>query len=165
MKAHIALLAFVLSAFVGAVAQAPSGNPSATPASAQASPNSGDASATLSPSGNQNDVSLQSQIDNALRNQPTLGNSHIVVSVTAEAIDLSGAVGSSKDRQAAERIAQSFDGNRKLNDNLMIMQRGDSYLAPGHSATNNRAAGNAQNPATRPDSTGKNNSQSTPPPK
>ena len=63
---------------------------------------------------------LQSQIENAIRNEPSLSNSHVVVNVSAESIDLTGTVSSSKDKQNAERIAQSFDGNRKLNDTLMI---------------------------------------------
>ena len=93
---------------------------------------------------NQNDGLLQSQIQNALRNEPSLSNSHIVVNVTAEGIDLSGTVDSSKDRQAAERIAQSFDGNRKLTDNVMITGNGHSDLPPDHSAMNNSGTGNTK---------------------
>ena len=41
-------------------------------------------------------------------------------------IDLSGTVGSSKDKTTAERIASSFDGNRKLTDNIAITGAGHS---------------------------------------
>ncbi len=156
MKAHTVLLAFTLSASVLVLAQAPvrAGKESTTSPSAQATPNQpGDVSAPSGPE-NQNAGLLQSQIQNALRNEPSLSNSHIVVNVTAEGIDLSGTVGSSKDRQAAERIAQSFDGNRKLTDNLMITGNGHSDLPPDHSAMNNSGTGNTKNPATGQSNTG-----------
>jgi osmotically-inducible protein OsmY len=123
MKAYITLFVFVLSLAVLAAAQAPAGstvNQPATPPSAQVPSNSSDAAANPSAPTNQNDSVLQSQIENAIRNEPSLSNTRVVVNVSAESIDLSGTVDSSKDKLAAERIAQSFDGNRKLNDTLMI---------------------------------------------
>ena len=121
MKAYIIGFVFVLSLAVFAVAQAPSGSTAtqpATPPSAQTV--SSDATANPPASTNQNDSMLQSQIENAIRNEPSLSNGRVVVNVSAESIDLSGTVGSGKDKQTAERIAQSFDGNRKLKDTLMI---------------------------------------------
>ncbi len=166
-KTHAAWLAFALLAAVVAAAQAPgssAGNQSAIPPNAQLPASvSGDANARAPVSENQNNGPLQSQIENALRNEPSLSNSHIVVNVSAESIDLSGTVGSSKDKQIAERIAQSFDGNCKLNDNLMITGHGNSDLAPDHSAMNNSVTGNAQKPATSQDNTGTNNRPGTPP--
>lgn len=79
------------------------------------------------------------------------------MNVSTESIDLGGTVGSSKDKQTAERIAQSFDGNRRLNDNLMITGHGHSDLASDHSAMNNGGTGNAQNPTTSQGSTVTNN--------
>jgi osmotically-inducible protein OsmY len=117
MKAYIIGFGFVLSLAVFAVAQVPSGNLGTV---AQAPSNSSDAAANPPAPTNQNDVMLQSQIENAIRNEPSLNASHVAVNVSAESIDLSGTVGSSKDKLNAERIAQSFDGNRKLNDSLMI---------------------------------------------
>ncbi len=113
------------------------------------------AAAPLSSSG-QNNGMLQSRIADALRNEPTLGSSHVSVNVADSSIDLTGTVGSGKDRQTAERIAQSFDGNRKLNDKLVVTGRGHSDLAPEHPAVNNSGTGNAPNPAT-------NNPNNTPP--
>ena len=121
MKAYITGFVFVLSLAVLAVAQAPSGNTvnqPATPASAQTVPS--DAAANPPAPANQNDAMLQSQIENAIRNEPSLNASHVVVNVSPESIDLSGTVGSGKDKLNAERIAQSFDGNRKMNDTLLI---------------------------------------------
>jgi hypothetical protein len=138
MKAHIALLALVLWAAVLAVGQAASGGPGRQPATspnAQSAPGtSSDASAN--PPADQNDSALQQQIENALRNQPALNHSHIVVNVSGESINLSGTVGSGKDKQTAERIAQSFDGNRKLNDALMIAGQKPANLQAS-SETNN----------------------------
>jgi hypothetical protein len=151
MKAHPVLIAFLLSAVGLAVAQAPAatGAQSAAPPSSSNAPNhSNDQYAVYLAKPDQNDSSLQSQIENALRNEPTLGDSHIAVNVSTASIDLGGTVGSSKGKQTAERIAQSFDGNRKLNDSLMITGHGHSDLAPDHSAMNNSGTGNAQNPTT-----------------
>ena len=96
----------------------------------------------------QANAALQSRINDALRNEPTLGASHVVSNVSDTGIDLSGTVGSTKDRQTAERIASSFDGNRKLTDNIVVTGAGHSDLAPSHPAMNNGGVGNAQNPAT-----------------
>jgi osmotically-inducible protein OsmY len=100
-----------------------------------------------SPDANGN-VALQSRINDALRNEPTLGASHVTAAVNDNSIELSGTVGSSKDKTTAERIASSFDGNRKLTDNIAITGAGHSDLAPNHSAMNNGGVGNVPNPAT-----------------
>ncbi len=166
MKVLIALLVLVLGSAVPGGAQAPSGSAgSQSPASpnAQTAPGtSAEANANPTASANQNDSVLQSQIENALRNEPALSSSHIAVNVTAESISLSGTVGSGKDKQTAERIAQSFDGNRKMNDTLAITGHGHSDLAPDHSALNNSGTGNTQNPST---SQGNNNGTNNPPTK
>ena len=119
--------------------------------SAQQSPsansvNNPDVPQAPSPDAN-NDAALQSRIDDALRNEPTLGASHVVSKVTDSGIELSGTVGSTKDKQTAERIASSFDGNRKLTDNIVVTGAGHSDLAPNHPAMNNGGTGNVQNPA------------------
>ena len=162
---RIALLAFVLSAVGLAVAQPPgnAGNKSATAQDAQATANNAGDPSGAQVSTTQNDASLQSQIQNALRNESSLGNSQIVVSVTAQGIDLSGTVGSNKDKQTAERISQSFDGNRKLNDNLVITGHGHPDLAPEHSAMNNDGTGSPKNLARSQSGSGTDNPQNTPP--
>jgi|HubBroStandDraft_6_1064221.scaffolds.fasta_scaffold944422_2 hypothetical protein len=95
-----------------------------------------------------------------MRNEPTLTDSHVVVDVTKAEIELSGTVGSSKDRQTAERIAAPFDANRKLNDKLVVTGHGHSDTAPNHSAINNGWTGNAPNSALPP---GANNPNNNPP--
>ncbi len=131
-------------------AQAPSGTNS-TPSSQQ-SPSSNSVGSAGTPQPPSPDTSsyaaLQSRIDDALRNEPTLGASHVVSNVSDSGIELSGTVGSTKDKQTAERIASSFDGNRKLTDNIVVTGAGHSDLAPNHPALNNGGVGNAQNPAT-----------------
>jgi osmotically-inducible protein OsmY len=154
MKIKTMLLALIL-AFAPAVAmaQTPSGSPagqSATAPDPQAVPdnsaNAGNSSANPMATP-RNNAELQSRIEDAIRNEPTLGNSHVSVNVDDDAIDLSGTVGSTKDKQTAERIAESFDGNRKLNDKLVVTGHGHSDMAPDHSSMNNGGTGNAPNPA------------------
>jgi BON domain-containing protein len=120
----------------GQSAQSPSAN--ATPSTATP--------AAPSPDANDN-AGLQSRINDALRNEPTLNASHVVANVTDTGIELTGTVGSAKDKQTAERIASSFDGNRKLTDNISVTGAGHSDLAPNHPAMNNGGTGNAQNPS------------------
>ena len=166
MKGNVIFLALVFSATGWGVAQAPAGSGGQSKSSPAAQTAPGNSAASENPwSGQQNDSTLQSQIENALRNEPALSNSHVTVNITAESIDLSGTVGSSKDKLAAERIAQSFDGNRRLNDNLMVTGHGHSDLAPDHSALNNSGTGNTQNPVTTQGNDGNANPPSSPPPK
>ncbi len=65
-------------------------------------------------------AALRGRIQDALRNEPTLSASHVSVNVTDSTIELSGTAASSMDKETAERIAESFDGNRKFVDKLMV---------------------------------------------
>jgi osmotically-inducible protein OsmY len=65
-------------------------------------------------------AALQGRIQQALHNDPTLASTHVSVSVTDSAVELSGTVASGKDKETAERIAQSFDNNRKFTDRLIV---------------------------------------------
>ena len=134
----------------GTQPQAPSSG--SQPAASQQSPSAdpgGNAGMTAPPPPDANsNAALQSRINDALRNEPTLGASHVTAAVSDAGIDLSGTVGSSKDKTTAERIASSFDGNRKLTDNIAITGAGHSDLAPNHPAMNNGGVGNVPNPAT-----------------
>jgi osmotically-inducible protein OsmY len=148
MKIHAMLLAVLLMA--GAVlasaqsTSAPSNAAGQTPSSSSAS--TAGTPEPPSPDSN-NNAGLQSRINDALRNEPTLGASRVTASVSESAIDLTGTVGSVKDKQTAERIASSFDGNRKLTDNIAVTGAGHSDLDPKHPAMNNGGVGNAPNPA------------------
>jgi len=66
------------------------------------------------------DAALQGRIEQALQNDASLSGSHIAVSVTRGEIALSGTVASTKDRETADRITQSFDGNRHFADQLFV---------------------------------------------
>jgi osmotically-inducible protein OsmY len=63
---------------------------------------------------------LQNQIQLAITNEPTLANSNINVNVTQDEITLSGSVSNGKERQTAERIAQSYAENRRVTDRLTV---------------------------------------------
>jgi hypothetical protein len=114
--------------------------------SAPASPANNPTAVTAQPADTGN-AGLQSRINDALRNEPTLGASHVTANVSNSGIDLSGTVGSAKDKQTAERIASSFDGNRKITDSIVVTGAGHSDLDPKHSALNNGGVGNVPNPA------------------
>jgi osmotically-inducible protein OsmY len=63
---------------------------------------------------------LRSQIDSALKSDPTLSNAQLSVDVNASQITLSGSVPSGKEKQTAVRIAQSYAGNRRVSDKVTL---------------------------------------------
>lgn len=71
---------------------------------------------------------LQGQIQNALKNEPTLSNDNINVNVTDNTIDLTGSVATGKEKQTAKRIAQSYAGNRKVKEHLTVSGKGNSNM-------------------------------------
>jgi osmotically-inducible protein OsmY len=93
---------------------------------------------------------LQAQIQNALKNEPTLMHDRVNVSVSEEQIDVSGSVATAKEKLTAQRIVQSYAENRKVNDHVTVS---------GHKSGTSPAP-NAGNPAASPDKT---NSPSQPP--
>lgn len=74
--------------------------------------------------------SLQTQIDAALKKEPTLANSNVIVNVTDSTVALSGSVATGKEKQTAKRIAQSFAGNRKVEDRITVSGQGSSNVSP-----------------------------------
>jgi outer membrane biosynthesis protein TonB len=72
---------------------------------------------SLSPT---NPAELQQQIEAALRDNPNTSASGVQVHVTATEILLEGTVANSKQKVEAERLAQSYGGNRRFKDNLQI---------------------------------------------
>jgi osmotically-inducible protein OsmY len=99
---------------------------------------------------------LQSQIQTALKNEPTLSNDSINVAVTDDAIDLTGSVATGKEKQTAKRIVQSYAGNRKVTDHLTVSGKGQDNMSTPSSTTN---------PSTNPDDTKKPPTGAQPPPK
>jgi hypothetical protein len=87
---------------------------------------------------------LQSQIQNALKNEPTLSSDTVNANVTDSGIDLSGTVATGKEKQTAKRIAQSYAGNRKVTDHLTVSGRSSGTTTPD--SNSNNPSGN--NPST-----------------
>jgi hypothetical protein len=117
----------------------------ATPQANTGNPTS--ANSTLEPN-LAGDAALQGRIQQALSNEPTLGSSHITVNVTDSAIELSGTAASIQDKQTAERIAESFDGNREFHDKLVVT----GQRLPATSTPNNgsKTGGSNTSGATHP---------------
>ncbi len=65
----------------------------------------------------------KSQIEEKLRTEPGLDSKQVQVSLTDKTVELSGSVPTSNDRQKAIRIAQSFAGDRQVEDHLTIQNQ------------------------------------------
>lgn len=66
------------------------------------------------------DSDLQSAIQKALHNEPTLANDKISVSVSANTIELSGSVANGREFTTAARIARSYAGSKWLVNHLQV---------------------------------------------
>lgn len=99
------------------------------------------------------DTELQSQIQNALNKEPTLTGDRTHVTVTPEAIELAGNVGTSKEKITATRIVQSYAGSKKVMNHLTIGGKGSPSTQPQENPQTNHPGGSA-NPATNPDKGG-----------
>lgn len=64
--------------------------------------------------------SLQSSIQSAIQQDPSLANANVDVKVTEKNVELSGTVPSDDAKKAAERIAKSNAGGRKVKDKLKV---------------------------------------------
>jgi hypothetical protein len=118
---------------------------------------------------------VRSDIQTAFRNEPTLTSSNISVNVTDDTVELNGSAPSSKDRDEAKRIAQSFAGNRRVVDNLQVgggsaadqSSSGNVGAAPGSSTSTTGTTGTSTaNPqsTTTPQSTTPQGSSTNPNP-
>jgi hypothetical protein len=67
-------------------------------------------------------MTLQSQIQSSFQQQS--GLSGVMVNVTDNSISLSGTVETGKEKQTAKRIAQSYAGSRKVEDNITVTGKG-----------------------------------------
>ena len=93
-------------------------------------------------------ATLQSQIQNALQNEPTLRNNSLSVNVTDNTIELGGAVQTGKEKQTAHRIASSFAGNRRVKDRITISGHGTASSSPNSGTLGGNPASNSSNPQT-----------------
>jgi hypothetical protein len=90
------------------------------------------------------DPELQSQIQNALSKEPTLSGESVRVSVAEDNIEMSGNVGSAKEKLTATRIVQSYAGNKKVVNHVTIGGR------PGANSSSPSSHGSA-NPSSSPE--------------
>ncbi len=93
-------------------------------------------------------ATLQSQIQNALQNEPTLHNDSLSVNVTDNTIELGGSVQTGKEKQTAHRIASSFAGNRRVKDRITVSGRGTASSSPNSSTLGGNPASNSSNAQT-----------------
>ena len=105
-------------------------NPQTSPTSQQNPDTSAQTSGTMSSAqtgtmSSSNTDQLRSQLETALKNEPTLSSSNVQVDVTDTKITLTGSVATGKDRQTAKRIAQSYAGNRKVVDKMTVTGMGN----------------------------------------
>ncbi|HKD78401.1 MAG TPA: BON domain-containing protein [Candidatus Angelobacter sp.] len=98
------------------------------------------------------DTELQSQIQNALNKEPTLTGDSTHVTVTPEAIELAGNVGTSKEKITATRIVQSYAGSKKVMNHLTIGGKGSPSTQPQENPETNHPG--STTPATNPDKGG-----------
>jgi hypothetical protein len=107
-------------------------------------------------------TTLQSQIQNALQNEPTLHNDNVSVNVTENTIELGGNVQTSKEKQTARRIASSFAGNRRVKDRVTVSGKGS---ASNSNSSSNSLGGNpagSTNPSSNTNSNPQNPSANNP---
>ena len=102
------------------------------------------------------DNELQSQIQNALSKEPTLAGDTVNAKVASDSIELTGSVGTAKEKLTATRIVESYAGNKKVVSHLAIANRNDD-AAP----TANRPDSEA-NSHTRPDRSSRPAAKDTP---
>ena len=133
MKVVRLLCLLVLAAGVAA-AQSATNNQAAVPHD-----EAGTVGSAIVQSTNGNNATLQGQIQQALRNASEVDSSRVSVNVTDAAIEISGTVASSKDKQAVERLARSFDGNRKFTNDLTIT--GQAPVGQSSTAANGVGSG------------------------
>ncbi len=120
-----------------ATVQATSPSPSASPAAPAAAqtpsaiaPESPDSSSPGTANATQEEAALESRIQSALGKDPTLSHVNVHVAVSAEAVELTGSVASSRERLTATRIAQSFAGSKRVVTRITVVQGPQELGAP-----------------------------------
>jgi BON domain-containing protein len=128
-------------------AVAPPGQPTATEAasvstsaSASFSPLPADVSTPSAvPPAN---TELQSQIEEALRKDPALSKCSVIVAASADGIDLTGNAGSSRERLAAWRLAESYARGKKVENHIVVNGQGGGQAPPASRPDNATPAAN-----------------------
>lgn len=63
---------------------------------------------------------VESSIQQAIKNDPSLAGSNIQVKVTNKEVDLTGTVNSDQEKQTAEQLAKTNAGPRKVKNHLKV---------------------------------------------
>jgi hypothetical protein len=143
----------------GQAASPAQGNPSATnvPGGATDASGGGVAGSAGTPTGKTeipetpqpapavSDTELQSEMQNALSKEPTLAGDTVNVRVSSESIDLTGNVGTAREKLTATRIVESYAGNKKVVSHLTIGNPGRNAAPASY------GPGGQANPPNRPD--------------
>lgn len=108
-------------------------------------------------------VSLQNQIQTALKNEPTLSNDTMNVTVNDSAIELNGTTETGKQKQTANRIALSYANNRHVVNHITVNGRNNQTapvevspeganprVNPGSGAMEGSKGNTGNNPRTNP---------------
>jgi hypothetical protein len=66
---------------------------------------------------------VQEQIQQGLNSEPALSNSKVSVKTNEDSVVLSGTVESERQHELALRIAQSYAGDRKVVDKIIVQQQ------------------------------------------
>jgi hypothetical protein len=125
----------------------PGSSSTPSPGAADASPA---ASETSGSTGN-GDAALQRQIQDALSREPSLSNGSIKVTALAEGIELSGSVGSGRERLNAARIAQSYARGKKVLNHIVVSGHSPPPVPNGPDETNANHPANFARPAVSPE--------------
>jgi hypothetical protein len=114
-----------------------------------------------------NAAELRKRIESALRREPSLSNTNIMLNITDDSIDITGSANSPKERLTARRIVQSFAGNRKVRERISVAgvtRRTDETLPTG-TPVPPAPPGTAQKPADQPPQPDQQNRPKTDPEK
>jgi osmotically-inducible protein OsmY len=116
----------------------------------------------------QSSTQIQSEIQNALAQQSTLNGSNIQVNVTDTNVELTGTVATPDQKQAAERIAGSYAGSRRVVNHITVTSLSGQTggAAPGTPAATQPQTMPGQgnvNPQTPPRQTAPPQQQQNPP--
>jgi hypothetical protein len=63
---------------------------------------------------------LRNRIETALRREPSLSSTNIVLNISDDTIDITGNANTPKERITARRIVQSFAGNRRVRERITV---------------------------------------------
>jgi hypothetical protein len=115
---------------VGTGSQTQSGTPAPNPQPAPAMQNPAQQETDQPATPAVNNADLQMQIQTAMQKEPTLASDSVTVAVADDTITLTGNVASSKEKQTATRIAQSYAGNKKVVSHMVISGHGSDSTKP-----------------------------------